>query len=224
MAYQSGKETNLLYQEQLVRLVRRHKIDETSIEARSEYSRLKWEASVELRSHESFNFFSVARMTGRIRYLQERCAENPKEKKQFVICKELIERRMKLLKILRRWDYRRFEWLLEKLDLIYKPQPVTKYNIFRKESLIRLTDAHCDKIRNDRLFEYKKQLQAQQVDFLADKIEKLQFVRKEQLELGLDATVSAEDIAEVQKQHDDLKKQREEEMKGVDMSNKWKMF
>lgn len=163
-------------------------------------------------------------MTARIRYLQDEHAKNPDERQRFVRLKEMIEKRKRLLKWLRGWDYRRFEWVLEKLDLEYKPQPAVLFNIFRRESLLRLTKAHCDQIRDDRLVEYKKELQSQQVDFLADKIAKLQYIRQEQKELGVDVTVSEEDIAKVQQQHDELKRQREEEMKGKDVSTKWKMY
>ncbi len=36
-----------------------------------------------------------------------------------VALKELIERRNGFLKHLRRFDYKRYEWLLEKLDLVF---------------------------------------------------------------------------------------------------------
>lgn len=163
-------------------------------------------------------------MTGRIRYLQDEHSKNPDERKRFVILKELIDRRKKMLKWLRGWDYRRFEWLLEKLDLEYKPQPLVLFNIFRRDSMVRLTNQHCEQLRNNRLEEYKQKLQSQQVDFLAEKLTKLKFIREEQLALGIDATVSDTDIAKVQKQHDELKRQREEESKGKDLSNKWKMY
>lgn len=136
----------------------------------------------------------------------------------------MIEKRKRLLKYLRRYDYKRFEWLLEKLDLLYKPEPLKRFNVYRKESLIRLTDIHCDTVRDQRLTKYRQELEAQQVDFLADKLKKLEFIRKEQIELGVDLTVSEEDIDAVRKQHDELKKEREEAMKGVDTSTKWKMY
>lgn len=167
---------------------------------------------------------SVARLTARIRYLQVRHAEEPLDKKIFVQCKEMIEKRKRLLKYLRRYDYKRFEWLLEKLDLLYKPEPLKRFNVFRKESLIRLTDIHCDTVRDQRLTKYRQELEAQQVDFLAKKLKDFEFIRQEQIELGVDLTVSDDDIVAVRKQHDELKKQREEAMKGVDTSTKWKMY
>jgi Ribosomal protein S15P/S13E len=67
--------------------------------------------------------FTVARMTAEIRNMQQIMEQSPKDKRLKVKLKELIECRKKWLKFLRKWDYRRFEWLLEKLDLVYKPPP-----------------------------------------------------------------------------------------------------
>ena len=36
---------------------------------------------------------------------------------------ELIDKRKKLLKFLRQYDYKKFEWLLEKLNIEYKAHP-----------------------------------------------------------------------------------------------------
>jgi small subunit ribosomal protein S15 len=67
--------------------------------------------------------FSVAQMTADIRNLQQIMEEYPRDKRCKVQLKELIDVRKKWLKYLRCWDYKRFEWLLEKLDLVYKPPP-----------------------------------------------------------------------------------------------------
>jgi small subunit ribosomal protein S15 len=65
----------------------------------------------------------IAKMTVNIRYRQECMEEFPRNLRVKVHLKELIDKRKKYLKYLRRWDYKRFEWLLEKLDLVYKPPP-----------------------------------------------------------------------------------------------------
>jgi small subunit ribosomal protein S15 len=62
-------------------------------------------------------------MTADIRNMQQVMEKFPRNKHCKVQLKELIERRKKCLKYLRKWDYKRFEWLLEKLDLIYRPPP-----------------------------------------------------------------------------------------------------
>lgn len=67
--------------------------------------------------------FPVAQMTADIRNFQQLMEEFPRDKRCKVQLKELIDRRKKWLKFLRKWDYKRFEWLLEKLDLVYKPAP-----------------------------------------------------------------------------------------------------
>lgn len=38
-------------------------------------------------------------------------------------CQELIDRRKQLLKFLRQYDYKKFEWILEKLNIEYKGHP-----------------------------------------------------------------------------------------------------
>lgn len=62
-------------------------------------------------------------MTADIHYLQEYMKNNPRNKKAKVALKEKIDKRKKYLSKLRVWDYKRFEWILEKLNLVYKPRP-----------------------------------------------------------------------------------------------------
>lgn len=50
--------------------------------------------------------------------------KDPKNVKVKVRLQHLIDSRKKQLKHLRKWDYPRFEWLLEKLDLEYRPLPL----------------------------------------------------------------------------------------------------
>lgn len=71
------------------------------------------------------NYFpiSVGLMTAQIRSLQEVMEKYPRQSAAKVHLKELIDKRKRFLRYLRRWDYRRFEYILEKLDLVYKPYP-----------------------------------------------------------------------------------------------------
>ena len=69
------------------------------------------------------HIFSVAEMTSEIHRLQKHMQEHPRNLKCKVVLKEKIDRRKMYLKKLRTWDYKRFEWILEKLNLIYKPPP-----------------------------------------------------------------------------------------------------
>lgn len=142
---------------------------------------------------------AVATMTATIRSLQTQMDTYPRNKRLQVILKEMIDCRKKFLRHLRVWDYKRFEWVLEKLDLVYKAYPAEYHWITRKESLVKLTNLHCDEIRDTRLKAYREQLQAQQISFLEQKLKNLQFIRTEQLDCSVAVTVTAEQIDEVSK-------------------------
>jgi len=62
-------------------------------------------------------------MTANIRNLQEHYKSSPRDKNSRVALKEIIDKRKKRLKYLRTWDYKKFEWLLENLDIMYHPHP-----------------------------------------------------------------------------------------------------
>lgn len=137
---------------------------------------------------------SVAIMTSEILYLQKYLEKHPRNRTTFVFLKELIDKRKKFLSKLRKWDYRRFEWLLEKLNLTYKPNPVEYYRVTRKDSMRKLTRKHCDKLRNDKLNAYKAELAEQKKIFLKTKVERLEFIRAEEIACGVEPTVSEEEI------------------------------
>jgi len=151
----------------------------------------------------------VAKMTAFIRRYQEHMETSPRDKVIKVRLKELIEKRKKFLKYLRRWDYRRFEWILEKLDLVYKPPPTNFHWITRKESLQKLTDIYCEKIKEERLEAYHKELQAQQIPYLEDAIKKMLFVRQEQIDCDVPVTVTEQQIEEARQELARLKEVRE---------------
>ena len=52
------------------------------------------------------------------------------------ILKSMVDRRRTLLRYLRERDYKKFEWLLEKLDLYYRPRPFFWERIERKKHLV----------------------------------------------------------------------------------------
>lgn len=136
----------------------------------------------------------LADMTARIRHLQEYMEKHPRNKRSKVYLKELIDKRKRFLRYLRGWDYKRFEWALEKLDIVYKPYPSKFHWITRKDSLRKLTDQHCDGIKQERLEAYRKELEDQQISFLTRKVQNLELIRNEQIELKIPVTVSEEVI------------------------------
>ncbi|XP_060659425.1 small ribosomal subunit protein uS15m [Drosophila nasuta] len=179
--------TTRYYRDQMVREVQRHAQDFGSMEAR------------------------LAKMTAFIRRYQEHMEKSPRDRVIKVRLKELIEKRKKFLKYLRRWDYPRFEWILEKLDLVYKPPPTHFHWITRKESLQKLTDIYCDNIKEERLEAYHKELQAQQIPYLEEAIKKMVFVRQEQIDCDVPVTVTEQQIDEARKELAKLKEVRDAE-------------
>ena len=69
-----------------------------------------------------------------------------------------ISSRRKNIGRLREQDYKKYEWLLEKLNLLYKPQPHDappgqlreRELVARKASIERLTDMWCEELRRHR--------------------------------------------------------------------------
>nr|XP_040224350.2 28S ribosomal protein S15, mitochondrial [Anopheles coluzzii] len=172
------------FKEDMVRRVYRHELDYGSIEAQ------------------------LGLMTARIRSLQDYMEKFPRQSVVKVQLKELIDKRKRFLRYLRRWDYRRFEYMLEKLDIVYKPYPTHFHWITRKDSLRKLTNIHCDQIKETRLEEYRRQLESQQLDFLENKLKTLEFIRKEQTECQVPVTVTSDEIKAVRKQYEELKQKR----------------
>lgn len=150
-------------------------------------------------------------MTAQIRAMQEYMEQFPRNKLEKVKLKELIDKRKRFLRLLRKWDYKRFEWLIERLNIIFKPNPEHFHWITRKESMRQLTRIHCENLRQEKLDDYRKELESKQIDFLAEKIKNLEFIRKEQQECRVPVTVSKEEIQSVKKQFEELKRIREEE-------------
>ncbi|CAG5022862.1 unnamed protein product [Parnassius apollo] len=179
VAHLGKKEYNQLVKSHITSKVKRHQYDENTAETR------------------------IARLTGHIRCLQDTMEKYPKNVKAKQTVQELIDKRKKLLKFLRQYDYKKFEWLLEKLNLEYKGHPETYHKLSRKESLRKLTEMHCDDIKNKKLGDYRNLLESQQGPFLRKKLEALNFIRNEQIELQLPITVTEQDIKKVEQQLED---------------------
>lgn len=141
---------------------------------------------------------------------------------KYDIRSRMIER-MELLTELRRVDYRQYEWILERMDLQYKPKPHKENEIMiaRKEGLRQLTDAYCADLKAKKLDDYRKELHAQKLPYLEQKIKNLQYIRSEQRLLALPVTITTQQIDEVQKQLDALVAERALQPAPI-TSKKWK--
>lgn len=143
---------------------------------------------------------TIAQMTVKIRELQRRMIrpDGLPNKRLKHVTHLMVFRRKTLLDYLRSTDYKKFEWLLETLDLIYKPKVSEDEAIYRPTHMERLTDLWCDELKDYRKELYKKQLESEQVQFLMDKLDSLRWIMKEEKELGLGCTVSEQDIAKAE--------------------------
>lgn len=176
----------------------------------------------------SLNFL-VAQMTGSIRYMQHAIETNVVRsgKRRFYKFEtyKLIQARIEMLKNLRENDYKQYEWLLERLDLQYKPKPEKENEIMiaRKEGLRQMTKAYCDDVRNKKLDAYRDELEKQQLPFLEQKLKNLQFIRNEQIELKVAVTISKEQIDEVQQKYETMKADQESN-RVAPTKKKWKIY
>ncbi|XP_076638587.1 28S ribosomal protein S15, mitochondrial [Colletes latitarsis] len=180
LKHQRYVETRNLKREKTIALVKRHMSDRGSPEAK------------------------IAAITSEIQHIQEHMEQHPRNKSSKIFLKELIDKRKKHLKLLRKWDYRRFEWVLERLNLVYKPDPEVPGEVSRKESMRRLTQEHCDNIIQTKLNAYRDELNKQKKDFYLKKAEKLAFILKEEKECGLEPSVTEEEIEALRKKVEEL--------------------
>jgi hypothetical protein len=112
------------------------------------------------------------------------------------LTRAIASRRLNLER-LRQKDYKKYEWILEKLNLFYKPVP--KYDhmeISRKASIEKLTDIWCDELKKHRLTRHRTELEAKQPQFLRDKAAKLEHIMSEEAELGLEPSVTQSQVDE----------------------------
>lgn len=178
--FRGAREFRNLKREHVINLVKRHVCDRGSAEVK------------------------IAAMTSEIHDLQEYMKVHPLNKKTRVFLDELIDKRKKYLKFLRIWDYRRFEWVLDKLNLIYKGPPERFGHVSRKDCIRKLTQIHCDEIIQKRLDAYKAELQGQQRQFYAEKAEKLASIMRDEKEYGLPPTVTEEQVEAARKKAEEL--------------------
>ena len=68
------------------------------------------------------------------------------------------------------------------------------YFVTRKESIRKLAKIHCDNIRKEKLNAYKAELKAQQKKFFKQKVEKLTFIRNEEISCGLTPSIDIQQI------------------------------
>lgn len=175
LEFNPKKETNKLKRNKIIALVKRHVCDKGSAEVK------------------------IAGMTSAIHDLQSYMKEQPRNGRAKEVLKELIDKRAKYLRHLRSWDYPRYEWVLEQLNLVHKHLPEIPGAVSRKQSLQKVTEEYCDEIKKKKFDAFKAELKEEQKKFYVEKAEKLAFILKEEIECGLKPTVTEEEIENCRK-------------------------
>ncbi|XP_013779014.1 28S ribosomal protein S15, mitochondrial-like [Limulus polyphemus] len=151
------KEVTLFKKQEMIRRVQRHPFDKSSPEVQ------------------------IAEKTYKVRSLQEHVRANHKDKTAKVSLLHAVHRRNKMLKELRKMDYLRFSWLLHELQIVYKPSPLNYVppKVTRKGELRRLITEYCENMKQEKLKNYREELEKQQELFIKEKQEALSWFEKE---------------------------------------------
>ena len=110
------------------------------------------------------------------------------------------------LGVLRTQDYIKYEWLLEKLNVVYKPRPFIYERIIRRRHTERLVHLLCDETRDYKMLMMKDRLEEDQPEFLKRKAETYQKIMAEEQKFGFKPTIQQSDIDEI---HEEIKKVEE---------------
>ncbi|XP_022703518.1 28S ribosomal protein S15, mitochondrial-like [Varroa jacobsoni] len=136
---------------------------------------------------ESFEY-KIARDTFFIRSFKEVYKTSFKKSKVWKVkLLEAISRRNKQLKQLGRYDFERYEFVKQVLEIehSYAPLERTAPKVTRKSELRRLTTEHAEKIKQDKLTAYHEKLKVLQKEFEVEKREAEEFIVREIAELKL---------------------------------------
>jgi len=154
--------------------IRRHKYDRTSLE------------------------YTIAVYTIKIRNyqylmgLEPRTTRAASSQKRFLNL--IIDKRKKYLSQLRVQDYKRFEWVIQILGVLYKPRPHILPRIKRKECFSTLTDMYCEDIIKKKMELYKTELEGQKIPFLEEKLDTLKKIKADEDSMRIPCSVEDEII------------------------------
>jgi len=151
----------------------------------------------------------IASLTVGIRNDQEQLEEefqriNKKNRQRQLSLRGRINTRRCLLRYLRQKDYKKFEWLLETLNIVYKPRPFEHEEIQRRVHQSRLTALWCDELRTHKMHQLKAALEKEQPSFLRSKAEKYKWMMEEEKALGLEPSISKEEVERLLAKADEI--------------------
>jgi len=151
----------------LLERVKRHKYDTDSLECK------------------------IARMTVDVQYNQYLYENQPVDNKKAWrerkrVLKIVQEKRNKLLRLLRNEDYKRFEWLLDQINVKFYIKPNVIEMLTRKKSITALMQEYCENLREEKIRKFREQLENEQIPFLESKYRRLLDISAKEREHGLE--------------------------------------
>uniref|UniRef100_T1IY05 Fibronectin type III-like domain-containing protein n=1 Tax=Strigamia maritima TaxID=126957 RepID=T1IY05_STRMM len=162
LGFSRPKETLRIHKHELMKPIQKHILDTGSYESQ------------------------IAALTADIKWWQKYLTNgNLQNSRVRVSLNAAIDRRFKILKKLRMKDYKRFEWVIETLGIKYRQAPMFFHWATRKGTLRVMTREYCNKMRRNKIEAYKAKLKGMQDDFLKEKEETLDWIKKEKEELGI---------------------------------------
>jgi len=172
---------------------------------------------------------AIADLTVGIRNDQEQLDEEfqrlgKKNRKRQLSMIGRVNTRRVLLRWLRQKDYKKFEWLLETLNIVYKPRPFIHEEIQRRVHQSRLTALWCDELRTHKMHQYKTALEKEQPAFLREKAEKFRWMMEEEKALGLEVSVSEEEVERLLKKADEIEERISKEESDSENKRQYHIF
>ena len=144
------------------------------------------------------NVVKIALLTLKIRNAQRELFENAQRGWRNYGAKARVKRYVNMrraqLGFLRSQDYPQYEWLLEKLNLIYKPRPFEYKRTIRRRETEKLVNLLCDEIRRHKMISLQESFEDEQPKFIEKKIESMLKIKGMEEEHGLEPTVSGKDV------------------------------
>jgi len=138
----------------------------------------------------------IARSTVVIRNLIAHCLQFRHDKKSKMALIEMIHKRHKNLRRLRRWDYEKFVWLTEKMQLQYQPkQRMHDRKIPTKKAIRKAAarNAFLD-VKKKKLNDFREKLAGQREAFEKHKAQELKEIEEQLKGLGIDKMESTEQV------------------------------
>lgn len=173
LEFARGREKTKQLEEKAVAFIQRHRFDTESPEAK------------------------IGRLTARIRRYQQQLQDPVVFKSSShlrSLVHDLAHQRSGMLRTLRAADYRRFEWLLEQLEVVYRP-PLpyqTDTTLSRKSGIRRMVQIFCDSVRQEKLDALRQQLDAEKPAFELERRQTCDWIAAEERALGLPPSVDPE--------------------------------